>query len=102
MAKVTTQYNLWSSKIDPDHVPVQLQFLDDSQLISQLLKQQEQSVQVSNSNSSASDINCSDLAQSDGETSTVKDKMFQILILLFLINQVHVLVFHKTRLMHRF
>ena len=102
MAEVTTRYNLWSSKTDTAYVPVQLQFSDDLQFISQLLKQQEQSVQVSDSNSSASDLNCSDLVQSDGETSIAKDKMFQILILLFLIYQVHVLVFHKTRLMHRF
>ena len=59
--------------MDPVHVPVQLQFSDDSQFISQLLKQQEHSVQESDSNSSASDLNCSDLVQSDGETSTVTD-----------------------------
>ena len=74
MVEVTTQYTLWSSKMDPVHVPVQLQFLDDSQFISQILKQQNQSVQVSNSNSSASDLKSSDLAQSDGDTSIVRDK----------------------------
>ena len=74
MAEVTTQYNLWSSKTDPVYVPVQLQFSDGFQFIPQLLKQQEQSVQISDSNSSASDLNCSDLVQSDGETNIVKDK----------------------------
>ena len=47
---------------------------DDSQFILQLLNQQENSVQVSVSNSSASDLNCSDLVQSDGETSIVNTK----------------------------
>ena len=65
MAEVSKQYNLRSSKTDPIHVPVQLQLSDDSQFISQLMKQQENSVQVSDSNSSASDLNCSDLVQSD-------------------------------------
>ena len=67
MAEVSKQYNL-------RHIPVQLQLLDDSQFISQLMKQQENSVQVSDSNSSASDLNCSDLVQSDGETSNDKSK----------------------------
>ena len=61
MAEVTTRYILLSSKTDLVHIPVQLQFSDDSQFISQLLKQQEQSVQVSDSNSSASDLKCCDL-----------------------------------------
>ena len=69
MAEVSKQYNLHSSKMDPIHVPVQLQLSDDSQFISQLMKQQENPVQVSDSNSSASDLNCSDLVQSDDETS---------------------------------
>ena len=74
MAEVSKQYNLRSSKTDPIHVPVQLQLSDDSQFISQLMKQQENSVQVSDSNSSASDLNCSDLVQSDDETSNGKSK----------------------------
>ena len=73
MAEVSNQYHLRSSKLDPIHIHVQLQFSNDLQFkfISQLLKQQEHSVQVSDSNSSASDLNCSDLVQSDSETSTV-------------------------------
>ena len=67
MAEVSKQYNLRSSKTDPVHLPVQLQFSDDSQFMTQLLKQREHSVQVSDSNSSSSDLNCSD--QSDDETS---------------------------------
>ena len=73
MAEATTQYNLQSSKMDLVHVPVKHQFSDDSQFISQLLKQQEQSVQVSD-NSLASDLNCSDLVQLDGEANVVNDK----------------------------
>ena len=41
--------------------------------MAQLLKQQEQSVQVSNSDSSASELNCSDLVQSDDETNNTKN-----------------------------
>ena len=73
MAEVSKQYNLRSLKTDPVHLPVQLQFLDDSQFMTQLLKQQEHSVQVSNSNSSSSDLNCSDLVQSDDETNNNKN-----------------------------
>ena len=70
MAEVSKQYNLHSSKTDPVHVPVQLQF---SLFMAQLLKQQQHSVQVSDSNSSASDLNCSDLVQSYDEASNTKD-----------------------------
>ena len=73
MAEVSKQYNLRSSKTDPVHLPVQLQFSDDSQFMTQLLKQQEHSVQVSDSNSSSSDLNCSDLVQSDDETNNTKN-----------------------------
>ena len=101
MAEVSKQYNLRSSKRDPIHVPVQLKLSDDSQFISQLMKQQENSVQVCDSDSSASDLNCSDLVQSDDEASNDKSKndwnsdsdAF---------DKKKVLVCHKTRLMHRF
>ena len=73
MTEVSTQYNLRSSKMDPVNVPVQLQLSDNLQFLSQLLKQQEQSVQVSDSNSLTSDLNCSDLVQSDGKAIIVKD-----------------------------
>ena len=73
MAEVSKQYNLRSSKTDLVHLPVQLQFSDDSHFVAQLLKQQEHSVQVSDSNSSDSDLNCSDLVQSDDETNNTKN-----------------------------
>ena len=72
MAEVSKQYNLRSSKTDPIHLPGQLQLSDDSQFMAQLV-QQENLVQVSNSNSSDSDLNCSDLVQSDDETSNTKN-----------------------------
>ena len=73
MAEVSKQYNLRSSKTDPVHLPVQLQFSGDSQFVAQLLKQQEHSVPVSDSNSSDSDLNCSYLVQSDDETNNTKN-----------------------------
>ena len=73
MAEVSKQYNLRLSKTDPVHVPVQLQFSDDSQFMTQLLQQQQHSVQVSDSNSSASDLNCSDLVHSDDEAYNSKN-----------------------------
>ena len=48
--------------------------MDHVQFISQLLKQQENSVQVSDSNSSASNLNCSDLVQPDGVNNVANDK----------------------------
>ena len=66
--------NLRLSKTDPVNVPVQRQFSDDLQFISHSLKQQEEWVLVSDSNSSASDLNYSDLVQSDGETNIANDK----------------------------
>ena len=72
MAEVSKQYNLRSSKTDPIHLPGQLQLSDDSQFMAQLV-QQENLVQVSDSNSSVSDLNCSDLVQSDDETSNTKN-----------------------------
>ena len=73
MAEVPKQYNLRSSKTDPIHPPVQLQLSDDSQFMAQLVKQQENSVQVSDSDSSDSELNCSDLVQSDDETNNTKN-----------------------------
>ena len=73
MAEVSKQYNLRSSKTDPTHLPVQLQLLDDSQFMAQLVKQQEHSVQVSDSGSSDSELNCSDLVQLDDATKNIKN-----------------------------
>ena len=73
MAEVPNQYNLRSSKTDLIYLPVQLQLSDDSQFMAQLVKQQENSVQVSNSDSSDSELNCSDLVQSDDETNNTKN-----------------------------
>ena len=61
MAEIPKQYNLHSSKTDPIHLPVQFQLSDDLQCMAQLVKQQENSVQVSDSGSSDSELNFSDL-----------------------------------------
>ena len=55
MAEVLKQYNLRPSKTDLIHLPVQLQILDDSEFMAELVKQQENSVQVSYSGSSDSE-----------------------------------------------
>ena len=96
MAEVPKQYNLRSSKTDPTHLPVQLQLSDDSQFMAQLVKQQENSVQVSDSDSSDSELNCSDLVQSDHETNNTKIQMFLMLLPIFLTSKVLVLACHKT------